>query len=518
MTSKMRISIVLIALATACATGGGGGGKGRASRFYPATYKLPAESQLDDAERGKIRDARTHYERGLVAQQSGNVDQARAEWTTAAENYVQFADQFQSSEWRMPVRYRAAELLMQGMQFERAAEQAQKVASDPEADAASKAVAGRLAAGAWLNAANQKVKANQLEPIKLANADQRRGEPLKPRVPPGEWKRFVDATDVYLQNLDADPELKKPAAERRGGLPPAQLALIGAEVEYAFDNMEDARHRFDEILKRWPNEADVLESAVPLYLQTFLYANDEAGYQAEVARVRQLVEAQVQKATDPKEKESFAKVTESLSRAEAGTQFAAAQKLLDEGKPADAAQAFEKLASDPKGGDAANALHNAAVAWDKAGKVERAAEVRERILKEYGDSRVAPNNMLLLAVYKSKKNDHTGAAKMYEEFLQKNPESPNRCVALQNVASELDMAKKLAPAAERYVVFGKDEKCASADANVAARALYRAGRLFEDAKQKAKAKEAYAAAVAMKGVTDTVAKSQVDDAKRRMAK
>jgi tetratricopeptide (TPR) repeat protein len=126
--------------------------------------------------------------------------------------------------------------------------------------------------------------------------------------------------------------------------------------------------------------------------------------------------------------------------------------------------------------------------------------------------------MLLLAVYKSKKNDHAGAAKMYEEFIQKYPDSPNRCVALQNVASELDMAKRTAQAAERYVAFGTDEKCATADPNVAARALYRAGRLYEGAKQKAKAKEAYAGAVGMKGVTDTVAKSQVDDAKRRIGK
>ena len=80
------------------------------------------------------------------------------------------------------------------------------------------------------------------------------------------------------------------------------------------------------------------------------------------------------------------------------------------------------------------------------------------------------------------------------------------------------MAKKTAQAAERYVAFGKDEKCGSADPNVAARALYRAGRLYEDAKQKAKAKESYAAAIAMKGVTDTVAKSQVEDAKRRVGK
>lgn len=516
MTSKIRISVVLLALTAACATGGGG--KGPSERFYQATYKLPAQSQLDDAERGKIKDAGTHYDRGLVAQQSGNIDQARAEWATAAQGYAEFVDQFQSSEWRLPIRFRAAELYMQAQQFERAAEQAQKVVTDPQADASSKAVGSRLAAGAWLNVANQKVKANQLEPIRLANADQRRGQPLQPRVPPGEWKRFVDSADVYLQNLDADPETKKPAAERRGGLPPAQLALIAAEVEYAFDNMEDARRRFADILNRWPEEGEVLESAVPLYLQTFLFANDDQGYQAEVARIREQMQAQAQKATDPKQKESYDKVLEALSRAEAGTHFAAAQKLLDEGKPGEAAQAFEKLAADPRGGDAANALHNAAVAWDKAGKPERAAELREQILKEHADSKIASNNMLLLAVNKSKKNDHSGAAKLYDEFITKYPDSPNRCVALQNIASELDLAKKGASAAERYVAFGKDEKCASADPNVAARALYRAGRLYEDAKQKAKAKDAYAAAIALPGVTDTVAKSQLDDAKRRIKK
>jgi hypothetical protein len=63
----------------------------------------------------------------------------------------------------------------------------------------------RLASAAWLNAANAEVKAGKLDPIKLAYVEQRKGEPLKPRTPPGAWKRFVDATDAYLSRLDADP-------------------------------------------------------------------------------------------------------------------------------------------------------------------------------------------------------------------------------------------------------------------------------------------------------------------------
>jgi tetratricopeptide (TPR) repeat protein len=518
--AKTRFGVLLLALAAACATGGGGKGGGASERYYQADTKLPQqqqlERQLDDAERGKYHDASTYYARGRQAADSGNMDQARAEYASAAEMYAQFAEQFPSSEWRMPIRNLAAELYLQAGQYEKAAVQGDKIVADPQAKDRSKAVGAKLAAMAWLNAANAKVKAGQLEPIKLANADQRRGEKLNPRVPPGEWKRFVDAADVYLANMAGDPEAGKPAAERRG-IPPAQLALIAGEVEYAFDNMQDAQRRFDAILKTFPRDADVLVDTVPLYLQTYLYLGDEPGYQAAVTRVRDQVQAQLaDPKADPKAKESYQKVLEALGRAEAGTQFASAQKLLDAGKPAEAALAFEKVAADPKGGDVANALHNAAVAWDKADQPEKAAEIRQRIVTEHADSKVAPNNALLLAVYRSKKGDHADAAKLYEQFLQKWPDSPNRCVAMQNVASELDIGKKPVDAAGRYVSFGKDEQCAKADPNTAARALYRAGRLFQDAKQKAKAKEAYVAAAGVPNVTDTVAKSQVDDAKRRM--
>ena len=519
--AKTRFGVLLLTLATACATTGGAGG-GASERYYQADTKLPPqaqlERQLDDAERGKYHDASTYYQRGRQAADSGNMDQARAEYATAADMYAQFVEQFTQSEWRMPIRNLAAELYVQAGQYEKAAVQADKIIADPQAKDRSKALGARLAAMAWLNAANTKVKAGQLEGIKLANADQRRGEKLNPRVPPGEWKRFVEASDTYVANMAADPEASKPAAERRG-IAPAQLALIAAEVEYAFDNMEDAQRRFDAILKTFPKDADVLADAVPLYLQTYLYLGDEAGYQAAVTRVRADVQARLaDPKAEPKAKESYQKVLDALGRAEAGAQFAAAQKLLDAGKPAEAAQAFEKVAADPKGGDVSNALHNAAVAWDKADQPDKAAEIRQRIVTEYADSKVAPNNALLLAVYRSKQGDHADAAKLYESFLQKWPDSPNRCVALQNVASELDVAKKPVDAAARYVAFGKDEQCAKADPNTAARALYRAGRLFQDAKQKAKAKDAYASALGVPNVTDTVAKSQVNDAKERIKK
>ena len=87
---------------------------------------------------------------------------------------------------------------------------------------------------------------------------------------------------------------------------------------------------------------------------------------------------------------------------------------------------------------------------------------------------------------------------------------------LREVVAELDQAGKASEAAEGYLTFGRDASCGKADANFTARALYRAGVLFFGEKKKAKAKEAFEAASKVQGVTDTVAKSQVEDAKKRL--
>lgn len=515
-TSKIRIAAFLLLAAAGCATGGGGG-RTLAERYKQADERLPGASAFsEDAERAAYSDVLEHKKRAMIATESGNADQARAEFAASADALTSMLDRFGVSEYQIPLRYHASELYMQGQQWEKAAVQAERAATDPHANDRTKAMAYHLAAQAWLNAANAEVKAGKNEPIKLAYVEQRRGEPLKPRVPPGAWKRFVDTADAYQQRLEADPELKKPAAERRL-MPPQQLALIAGEVEYAFDNMEDARRRFEVVMQRWPGDAEVMEAAVPLHLQTFLLQGDQAGYEAAVKRARETVEAEAKKATDPKAKEAYAKVLDAVGRAEAGARFGDAQKLLEAGKPAEAAQAFEALAAEQRAGsDVPGALHNAAIAWDKAGQGAKAAATRQRILKEFPDSKIAPNNALLVASYQSKKGDHAEAARLYGEFVEKWPENPNRCVALQNVAAELDTAKKPTDAAERYLVFGKDAACARSDPNFAARALYRSGQLFSLAQKPAKAKEAFTAAVAVQGVTDTVAKSQVEDARRRL--
>ncbi|HYG70594.1 MAG TPA: hypothetical protein VD838_23170 [Anaeromyxobacteraceae bacterium] len=490
-------------------------------RFRQADHKLPEpRSFADDDERARFGMAIQPLQRGDLAATSGNMDQARAEWRAAADTFAGFVDRFPSSEWRITFRYKAAELYLRAMQPALAAQQAEKILVDPMAKDVSKAMASHLAAMAWQNEAVSQSKAGKLEPIKLMTADQRQGQALKPQPPPGAWKRFVEAADAYVKVAAADPDLQNPPGQRRYQLGPAQLALIAAEVEYAFDNMEDARGRFEQILQNYANEPQVVEDAVPLYLQTFLILGDDAGYQAAIQRVNGVLQAQQQQATDPKAKEAYAKVAETVARMQQGSGFTEAARLMEQSKFAEAGAAFEKFAAEyATNPDAPNALYNAGIAYDKAQQAEKAAGVRQKLLAQYADNaKVAAPTALMLGQYYSKKNRHADAAKLYATYLEKWPDGEFKCVALQNVAYEFDVSKKPADAAERYLQFGTDPKCSKEDPNSAAKTLFRAGQLFETAKQRAKAKQAYAAAAAIQNVTDTVAKSQVSEAKRKASR
>ena len=520
MTTSPRIVGLLFLLGAACATAAGAGSGGK-SRYKQADFRIPDARSLaaqidEDALRGKLDDASTHLSRGQQAQESGNSDQARAEFATAADIYRSALDMFRSTEWRMPLALRAAQLYLHAGKTEDAAGMATRIATDPEANDVSKALGAHLAAGAWQQVAVGQVKAGQLEPVRLPNAEQRAGKPLAPTTPPGAWKRFVEAADVYVQHADADPDLKKPANERLVGTSPAQVALIAAEVHYAFDNMEEARRRFEAILARWPSEAGVAEDAVPLLLQTYLVQKDEAGYRSALAAVRKSYEEAAAKGSE-QGKAVAAKVLGLLSRYEAQTGFEQGSALLAQDKPVEAAERFEAFAAKyPESPDAAAALYNAFVAWNKAGKPDKAAAAANKILEKYPDSSVAPSAMLSLAAVASRKDDHRTALARYTEFLAKYPTAPNRCLAMQNLGYENDKLGNKAEAAARYLALGTDPTCAKEDANTTARALYRAGTLFQGAKQKARALEAFTAASKLQGVTDEVARSQVEDAKKRV--
>jgi hypothetical protein len=488
--------MALLLLCGACATGRGASAPRQIDQQLPAASSLPEGPERDALGAAQAQEAR--------GDQAGVAhDTARAEWAGAGAAYAELAGRPGFAEWRVPLRLHAAELLLRSQRWDPAAAAAGALVQDGQANDASRAVGARLVATAWIGAANASAKAGQLEKLDLG-PEKKDG----PRPPPAAWHRVVEAADGYLARAGADPDGRRGPADRPLSGP--EIALAAAEVQFAYGELDDARRRLDAALDRWPSDAQLLEEAVPLYLATYQARGDRDGHLAAIERLRGRAEAEAAKAPADR-KPAFAKVVESLSHARSGGRFAQGEELLRQQKPAEAAQAFEAAAAEAGAPDGASALHNAAVAWDQAGEQAKAAGVRERLLRDHPEAAVTAEDALRLATFRSRKGEHAAAARIYDEFLQRWPDSPSRCVALRNVASELDVAGRLPEAAARYLAFGGDERCAKADPAIAARALVRAGKLFEG-----EAKRAYGSATALPGVTDPEAKAQVAEAKKRL--
>lgn len=496
MVRCVTLSVLLLAGAAACATAKpaappAGAGTVHAEAALPAADALP-----DTASREALAAARAHEVKGDGA--GANHDAARPEWAAAAQGYAELAAKPEVAPWRVALRQRATDLWLRAQRWDKAAEAASAVASDAAATDAARAVGARLAATAALGAANGAVKAGQLEQLDLS------GEKREARPVPAPWKRVVEATDVYLPRSGADPEARRQPSDRRPT--GADLALVAAEVQLSYGELDDARKRLEAIVDRNLWDPERLEQAVPLYLSTFAARGDRAGQAAAAERLRERVDAEAAKAP-PERKPAFGRVQEAIGRVRAGARFAQGEDLLKRGQAAEAARAFEAAAAEPGTPDRAGALHNAAVAWEQSGDAARAAAAREKLVKEFPEAPVTGEDALRLAAFRARQGDHLGAAKLYEEFLKRWPSSPNRCVALRNVATELDRADRPADAAARYVSFGKDDACAKADPNIAARALVRAGRLHEH-----QARAAFSSAAAVEGVDDPEVRAQVRDA------
>ncbi len=530
MTTMPRITLLAALAAAACATAGG---RGSSSRYYQADYARPGPAQFtDDAQRAIIDEAMVHGDRADQAAMAGNLDQSRMENRLSADALVRFVDKFPSDEYRIVLRAQASERYLRAQEFEKAAGQAQKIIDDPEANDVSKAMASRNAAGAWQVVAVNEGRTGKIDPPRLVPADKRGGQEVKPRVPPDPWKRFIEHADRYIALRASDPLSSLPPAEaqKRGGVDAAVLANIAAQVEFGYDNMEDARKRYEFILQTWPSRADILESAVPYYLQTFLVRKDDAGYEAAVVKALGVVKPEAQKSAEAakapgageeakKHADLLGRLVTDLEKQQQGSGFTEAGRLLEAGKNAEAAATFEKFANENRDHpDAPAALYNAGVAWERAKDQKKAQAARTSLLERYPDSKMAPQATLAQASALSRQGDNATALKLYQTYLDKWGQGPQRCLALYNLAVGMESTGKKLDAAKQYQTFGREPACLKEDPNNAVKAVYRGGVLFSESKKKADAQEMFKIVAGIQGATDTVAKSQVEDAKERVKK
>ncbi|HZZ85404.1 MAG TPA: tetratricopeptide repeat protein [Anaeromyxobacteraceae bacterium] len=510
---KAILGGALLAVATA-----GGEAHADALKRYQADHVVPQRREIEDeAERAAVGDAQLHVERGSQMRDAGKLDEARTEWRQGAQQLQHVVERFPSSEWRLPYLRAALENYYRAGDWAAAGDVADRLRADQAASDVSRAIAARFGAGAMQQLAFAEIKAGQLEPLKIPAGK----TALKPRPPAPTWRRFIDLSDAYAQVYQADAQVKN-APEIA-----ANFGLLTGQVELAFSNVEEARKRLLQVMDRFPGTPETADAAA-LYANSYLMTGDDAGRRVALEKARPAIHAALVKAQEQakapnappeaaQQAERIAKMEEQLLKQEQQQGYSAAVELLNAGKAGEAAAAFERYAAankeDP---DAAGALYNAGVAWDKAGDHKKAAAVRQRLLAEYPDAKVAPKAMLALASARSHAGEHAAAAKLYGEYLAKHPTSEERCLALQNLGVETELGGGKLEAAKRYLAFGSDARCAADDPNSVARLLYHAGALFAGAKEDRKAVEAWNQLLGVKGVTDTVAKSQVADAKAQL--
>lgn len=505
MTSTARVAAVSFSLlfTAACATAGHGGSAPavvhQADERIPPLQAFPAGK-----ERIAYNDALMKEQAGWQAEQAGKIDQARAPLEAAARGFLAFVQQYPKTGWDLAFRFHSADLLRRAGRGDEAAALAEQVASDPRANPKSRAMG-------WLQVANALTTAGKLQPLKVEPPAEG-GAPPAPTEPPPAWKRYVEATDAYLQTLG--PAAQEPADRILG---PGQLALVAARVAFATGHFDEARSRLSTVLDRWSSEPQAFQGAAPLYVETFIASRDWDGAARASDRVKQIASAQAERAADAEARGTYQKTVAETDRLAASVRYQQAKALLDQGKAEEAAHEFEALAQQGAG-DVPAALVGAAVAWDKAGNAQRAMELRQQIVDKYADSRLAPGAALQLAAARSKQGDHVGAARVYAIHAEKWPDDPNHCTALRNGAVELDVAKRGPDAAQRYLAFGKDDRCVQASPDVAALALHRAGDLFLKARRRPDAREAFQAAAAIQGVKSAEAKQRVADAARQAKK
>ncbi len=512
-------AVLLMLIAAGCAGGGA------FMNVRQADYRQPQQREItEDAERAVINDALIHLAVADNARDAGNLDQARQEDRTGAAQLAAFADKFPSSEWRIVARRISAQRFKDSGDNMSAAVQAEKMYRDPAATDVTRAMAARILSSAWYQEGINQAKEGKADKIKLLTSGQRGGQPLKPRVPAEPWKKFVEWSDAFAKVAKSDP-----VAKVGGEATPAwQIALTAAEVEYAHDNVEDARGRLAAVIETYPSEAEAMDGAVSLYLETFLLKNDDEGYDAALARLQPLVKAEAAKAAEAvkapgagedkkKAAATFARLDDGLTRQKEGMGFSVASRLFQAGKNAEAAQAFEKFAeANPKHPDAPAALYNGAIAWDKGKEGKKAEALRAKLLKNYPDAKVAPQAVLAQAVAVSRRGEHAAAQKLYGQYLEKWPQGAQRCIALQNIGVEANGTGNKAEAARYFRTFASDEKCVQEDPNGAAHQLFYAADYYRKARKKADEKETLKALGALPGVTDTVARSEVEEGRRRL--
>jgi TolA-binding protein len=381
------------------------------------------------AEKSLYSTAIYHHQQALVYKQEGKFDQAKAAFETASRAYDGYLQRFPRSKNAYEMEFYLAECLYNSFQFGPAAKRYANVRDSSQdvkyqGDAAYAAV---LANQKQLDLEVKNGTAKQYPVLK--STDRPEGEQLVPvQLTPLELS-LIDASDKYVVKSKSGDD-KAPG-----------IAYRAAELFYTHNQLDEARKRFEDIVKLYP-KAEVAKFATNLIVESYLIDKNYAAVEQVAKRLRENKDL-----IDPK-----SELYKQLTKFELGGKFKLAEELMAKGQFDEAAKKYiELVAAEPKHEFADKALNNAAVCYESVQRFDSAQKLYERIFSEYPSSKLADAALFRVAVNAEKSYDFDKAIEKYQKLVKDYPNSKDRESALFNTARLLEGLQRYTEAAAAYL-------------------------------------------------------------------
>ena len=406
----------------------------------------------DLVEKSLYSSAVFHHQQAIADKQAGKYDLALREFQLAAIGYDGYLKKFPHSKQAYELSFYYAECLYNSFQFLDAAK-AYEAVRDSTVDNKYQGDATYAVVVAYQHEAEKEEKEGKIvkKPV-LKNTDRKeseKGTAIRALEIPDIWQHFIKAADRFLA---IQPKHDKASA----------IAYRAAELFYVYNQFDEARKRFQEVMKVYPG-SEVAKYAANLTLETWLAVDNYP----EILRVTKELAPLLA---------SSQQAQNEIRKLEGDINFKMAEQAVEKGRFDEAAKLYLGVVQkDPNYKNADKALNNAAVAYEKGRRFDSALRLYERIYSEYPKSDLADTALFRVAINSENSYDYDKAVDRYKQLIDKYVTSKNRENAVNNAARVLNALQRYKEAAlmnERYAaLFPKSEE--------APKALYRAALILD---------------------------------------
>ncbi|MEO1338148.1 MAG: tetratricopeptide repeat protein, partial [Myxococcota bacterium] len=319
--------------------------------------------------------------------------------------YADYLKLFSDSKYAYEMRFQLADLYYKLEKFDLAAAAYEAtVLADPK---------GKYVA----DAANDNILAieEHLKDLKVRRPKLKGAQPIALHP---QKQRLVDACDRYAKFVSSKSSERLVAIKYKAG-----------KVMYDYNQHDEALARLDAIVVAHPRSSQA-EFAANLVVDIHNLREDWQGLydsSSKYTKSRPLLKGRDKLSTELAQFADYAK-------------FKLVQRLekrveADDGDVTEVGAAYEAFTTEfPKSKNADKALFNASVAYDAAGRVERADQLRRRLLKQYPDSPLVAEVSLYVAKQAAARADYKVAAQAYLKFVDRFGADARARDALYNAA------------------------------------------------------------------------------------